>query len=364
MNTLSPRYLDGVTSQARDVTLLMTGSSLIISMNHITLDDWSYSKIFVKEDWIDAAGAVLGYKDNLDASLVIYNHQQFQKMQERLSTRHRASFMIPTHYRHLFLLALGATAAGFILFPIISNLAGLATYLVPQKVERKLGQLVIAQMETEFKPCDDKAAIASLQKITTRLEQFTGESNMHPDIYLFKSRIPNAFSLPGQKIAVLSAFLNEATSENEIAAVMAHEMGHMAKRDSLEGFIESQGITIIAGMIGASGSYGDMAKFASFVQNMKYSRQKEFRADEYGSLLLIKAGYSPQGLSSFLSRMDKKDDENGWGDSAKYIEFLSTHPDTKERIKRIGSYSRKSDVIFRPSLTQAEFLRLKDACRS
>ena len=218
--------------------------------------------------------------------------------------------------------------------------------------------MVINQMEIEYKKCDEPSAEASLQKILTRLAASTGEKNIHPQIYLFKSTTANAFSLPGQKIAVLSAFLNDATSENEIAAVMAHEMGHMVKRDSLEMYIESQGLGVITGLIGSSGSYGSVAQFGSFMQSMNYSRKKEFMADEYGTKLLVKSQYSPAGLSSFLSRMDKEQQSGLLGQSTEYLEFLSTHPDTKERVKRIGTYPTK----YKASLTQAEFLKLKNAC--
>lgn len=357
------RYMDGVTSQSRDVILSMTDQSLVISIDSASLAAWPYSKVFVKEDWINPIGAILGCKDNPDASLAIESQQQFQQILQRLLRRHQASFIIPTQYRHLFLMAIGAVVAGFILFPVISHLAGWATYLIPEPVEVRLGQLLIDEMANEFKPCNDKAALAGLRKITERLGLASGKKDASPQIYLFRSRDANAFSLPGKKIAVLSAFLNEATSENEVAAVMAHEMGHMVKRDSLEAFIESQGVGIIVGLIGSSGSYSGFAEFASFMQSMNYSRQKEFRADDYGAQLLVKAGYSPEGLSSFLSRMDKGGLGALLGQSSEYIEFLSTHPDTKERVKRIQAYSQKSGAAFTASLTQDEFLKLKNACR-
>lgn len=368
MNNVRPsylaRYLDGMTSQSRDVSLSMTDQSLILSIDNIALATWAYAKIFVKEDWMNPKGAILGYKDNPDASLIIHNAQQFERIQQKLHRRHQATFVIPTQYRHLFLMAVGAVAAAFLLFPVISHVASWATYLIPNSAENKLGQVVVDEMADEFGVCDDKAALASLQKITKRLSVASGEKNTNPEIYIFKSKDANAFSLPGQKIAVLSAFLNDAASENEIAAVMAHEMGHMVKRDSLEAFVQSQGIGIIVGLISSSGSYGGIAEFASFMQNMNYSRKKEFRADEYGAKLLLKAGYSPEGLSSFLSRMDKGEMEKFLGKSAEYVEFLSTHPDTKERVKRIKTYSKKSTATYTPSLTPDEFSKLKNACHA
>ncbi len=360
MDDASPRYLDGVISRSRVVKLSLTGQSLLILDGNSTLADWPYERVFVKEDWVHPTGAILGYKDNLDAGLSIFRENEFKQIQQRLPRRHQASFIISTQYRYLLLMVAGAVAACILLFPAISYMASFLTYLVPQNVEEKLGDQVVSQMEDEFKSCDDKVAIKHLQKISDRLVQATGQKNMTPDIHLFKSTTANAFSLPGHNIAVLSQFLNDAKSENEIAAVMAHEMGHMVKRDSLEAFVSMQGVNIIAGLISSSGSFGGVAEFASFLQSMDYSRKKEFLADDYGAKLLLKAGYSPKGLASFLTRIEKEESAV-MGAAMKYVEFLSSHPDTKERVKRILAHGGRD--VFKPSLTAAEFQQLKNACR-
>jgi len=361
MINAAPRFLDGLTSRPQTVTFALTEQSLILYHNGQSIAVWVLANIRVKEDWDDSIGAILGYKDSPDAGLIIQNKKEFESIQRRLPRRHQTTFIVPSHYRSILVMAIGAVACGFLLFPLLGQLAGLATILVPQSAEKKFGQVLIEDMATEYTPCDDKIASLNLQKIADRLGAATGQKDLKADIHIFKSSEANAFSLPGQKIAVLSGFLNDATSENEIAAVMAHEMGHMAKRDALEAFIESQGLGIVTGLMGSSGSYGGVAQITSFMHLMNYSRKKEFAADEYGAKLLLKAGYSPQGLSSFLERVDKEE-ANDLGASKEYLEILSTHPDTKERVKRIHQISNKSE--FKTSLTPDEFTQLKNACRS
>ena len=353
-----PRYLDGTSSIAQSVKLSMTDQSLIITSEDKSPVIWPYTKVFVKEDWHDVTGAILGFKDNLDAGLAIHDNRHFMTIQKRLSKRSKASFIIPTQYRYLFLMIFGAIISLFLLFPLLGHLSSFVTFLIPYSIEKKLGDVVLVEMADEFKPCDDKQAVASLQKITDRLYNSLDNKDIKPEIHLFKSYSPNAFSLPGGKIAVLSELLVDAKSENEIAAVLAHEMGHMVKRDSLEAFVESQGLSLIAGMIGSSGAYGGVAEFASLMQAMNYSRKKEFAADEFGTRLLIKAGYSPKGLSAFLNRMDRED--SGISKIIKYVEFLSTHPDTKERIRRIDKVGGSEK--YSPSLTGDEFKNLQRPC--
>jgi beta-barrel assembly-enhancing protease len=357
-NETSPRYLDGVSSLSQLVTLSLSDQSLIITCEGKSPVIWPYTKIFVKEDWHDETGAIIGFKDNPDAGLALYKIQHFLTLQRKLSKRNKSSSTISTKYRYLFLMAIGAVISGFILFPLLGHLSNFITFFIPYNVERKLGDIVLVGLSNEFTPCDDKETIFGLKKITDRLYESLDSKDIRPEIHLFKSNTPNAFSLPGGKIAVLSGFLKSAQTENEIAAVLAHEMGHMVKRDSLEAFVETQGLNLIAGMIGSSGAYGGVAEFASLMQAMNYSRKKEFAADEFGSNLLIKAEYSPKGLSTFLLRMDEK--ESVLNEAMKYVEFLSTHPNTAERIKRINK--KTSTEKYRPSLTEVEFKNMQSAC--
>lgn len=364
MTGLSPYYFDGITSAPKIVTLSLTDQSLVIAQDGQTIAVWGYGRLHVKEDWTNGgAGAILGFKDNPDASLTIYNQKQFESIISRLPRKHRATSLIPSHYHHLFLMAIVAVAVVILAFPLFAQLASIVTYLVPKTMEEKLGNYALDDMADIFDKCDDKVALEHLQIITNRLIKASGDKDMKAEIHFFKSTTPNAFSLPGNKIAVLSEFLKDSKSENEIAAVLAHEMGHMAKRDALEAFIEEQGVNAIVTLIGSSGGYSDLTKFASFVQAMNYSRKKEFRADEYGAKLLLKAGYSPKALSSFLSRLDDEHPLlNGKAaEYTEYLEFLSTHPDTKERVRRLNQLGGTD--TYKPSLTTAQFTRLKQACQ-
>ena len=94
MDDTSPRFLDGVTSRSRVVKLSLTGQSLLILDGNSTLADWPYDRVFVKEDWVHKAGAILGHKDNPDAGLSIFLENEFKQIQQRLPRRHQASFII------------------------------------------------------------------------------------------------------------------------------------------------------------------------------------------------------------------------------------------------------------------------------
>jgi predicted Zn-dependent protease len=150
----------------------------------------------------------------------------------------------------------------------------------------------------------------------------------------------NAFACPGGTIFITRGMLRETSNEEELAAVLAHEVSHINRRHGVA-VIKSARWTEAAGIIGATAArqYGsrDLAKlvdlfegsiddvFKTLVVN-GYGRSQELEADRGALSYLRSSGYSPEGLLSFLEKLDKKQrDARGGG-------MLSTHPGTGERI--------------------------------
>lgn len=359
----SPRFHDGQTSQPKEVRVEISGHTLLIMQGKDALAQWSYADIFVKEDWVDGIGAILGCTKSSDASLAILDHRCFLSLQSRLPRNQQASFLISTRWRTLFALTVLSVAAVWALFPVVSRMANLMTHLVPASAEQKLGEIALSSMKDEFTLCEDPAAKAALNKIIARLNEQVEGSSVRPDIYLFRTDVANAFTLPGSRMAIFSGLLHGAKNETELAGVLAHEIGHMVKRDPLEAYIEAQGFGAVAGLAGSSGAYGGVAQVATVMQTLKYSREKEFAADHYAVGLLHRAGYSADGLSGFLARMDKE--ESGELEKAlSTFEFLSTHPDTEARIQLIARDATNSKIAGhkKASLNDVEFRHLKEAC--
>ncbi len=357
--SVPPRFHDGIQSSPHWVEVVTGEEGITLYKESDIFARYPYSEIFVRSDWSDCNGAIFGFNDHPDAGLSINQKDLFCRIQSRLHAQKRASYRIPLHTPHLIAIAILSGAALYFSLPLLSVLSGSVAHMVPLSAEKRLGDWALTAMEKDFPVCTDKEAVASLQKISNRLSLASGDTALVPDIHLYKTSLVNAFTLPGQKMAVLGGFLQNATSENEIAGVLAHEMGHMAKRDALEAFVESQGISVLAAMIGGSGAYGDAAKTAALFQSLSYSRKKEFAADAFGADLLTRAHYTTAGLSDFLEK-SKSINNNGINKVLEHVDILSTHPNTDERIRRIKAMPSLRD--YTPQLTQAEFLHLKSAC--
>ncbi len=163
------------------------------------------------------------------------------------------------------------------------------------------------------------------------------------DFHLLADRqVVNAFALPGGQIFITEALYRMLGSEDEIAGVLGHEIGHVVGRHSSEQIAKSNlfnGITN-AIVIGASGSQGgyDAARMAQMVNQLitlKYSRSDEMEADTLGVRFLIESGYDPEALIRVMAVLKKA------SGGSHQPEIMSTHPDPGNRAEHIRAEIEK-----------------------
>jgi len=145
----------------------------------------------------------------------------------------------------------------------------------------------------------------------------------------------NAFAIPGGHVFVHRGVVRTASNESELAAVMAHEIGHVAGLHHKDTMGRSMGVELVNELI-----FGEQAQnartLAELVEQgamLHFSRAQEYEADEIGMSALARAGYDPAGMVTFFEKMLAQ----GGGSSSKVFEVFSTHPLTAERIERTRS---------------------------
>ncbi|MFA7277063.1 MAG: M48 family metallopeptidase [Pseudobdellovibrionaceae bacterium] len=356
----SARYMDGKTSRVQDVTLEFYRQGLLIrGADGETLARWPYASIKIAEDWSDGIGAILVPIKDTGEQVMLDQKSILDRIMRQLDYKHRASFIIPITIPSILGLTVAAVIAALVFIPLFGKASGFIAYLVPKSMEKELGEVARSQLDMQFDACVDPAAEKLIQRILERLVA-AGDQTLEPEIYLYKTPVANAFTLPGEKMAVFSGFLKVTKNENEISAVLAHELGHMAYRDPLEGFIQERGLSAVGGLIAGSGSFGGVGQVATTLHTLKFSREKELRADQYAIKTLKKAGYKVTPLADFLVSVYASVPD-GARDLESKFSFLSTHPATDERIRILGGTS-PATYNFKPSLAPEEFKRLKQAC--
>lgn len=165
------------------------------------------------------------------------------------------------------------------------------------------------------------------------------------EFVVLNNTIPNAWALPGGKIAVNRGLLMQLKSESELAAVLGHEIVHAAARHSAQQM--SRGMLIQGGLLAAQvaasdSDYGNLymagAGLAAQLTLQRYGREAELEADHYGIDYMKRAGYDPQGAvalqETFLRMNDRKD--SGW-----LAGLFASHPPSQERLDANRKYAAK-----------------------
>jgi predicted Zn-dependent protease len=226
---------------------------------------------------------------------------------------------------------------------------------IPESMERRLGVAVDNQVRAVFgeKVCAAPEGVAALDKLTRRVVEAGKGPAVVPAV--LRSPIPNALALPGGRIYLLAGMLRRAENPDEIAGVLAHEVGHVAERDSLRRLLQTGGTSFLLGLL-----FGDVTGGAAIViasrtlMDNAYSRDVERRADQFASDAMLALGRSPQPMAFLLRRVEGK-----VGGSIPSV--LSTHPLTEERLQSLGSRTVTNPGP--PLLTDEEWKALKDICR-
>ena len=237
--------------------------------------------------------------------------------------------------------------------------------LVPLRAERWLGEAVDTQARkmldkgTADRPFECGASNseaegrAALAKLIGKLELAAAlPIPLEPKVV--RRTEANAIALPGGHIYVFEGLVEKSETADELASVIAHEIGHVAHRDGTRAILQAAGLSFLFGMLlGDFVGGGAVVIGARALLQSSYSREVESAADRYGVELMRRAGGDPRALGAMLTRIG--------GAIHPGVEILSDHPDTKARVAVIESLAASS-APSHPLLEPAEWRALKRIC--
>lgn len=203
--------------------------------------------------------------------------------------------------------------------------------LIDEQQANEMGAEAWKQIKSEKEISKNDSARRRVERIGKKLAAVSGAPNLNWEFEVFADPTPNAFALPGGKIGVHSGLFDVARNEEQLAAVLAHEVGHVVARHPSEQI--SQNAAIQAALSGAGlteGVIGQVAQLATGVGTLSFSRQHEAEADRIGLQYMAKAGYDPRAAIELWRNMKAAMDSEGRPPA-----FLSTHPYPEDRIEAI-----------------------------
>lgn len=197
---------------------------------------------------------------------------------------------------------------------------------LPIAVDKQLGESAFKHFLKKYKFINDDKQLNRIRGIAEKLSAASSMPYKF-DVYLAKSKEVNAFALPGGKIIVFSGLIKDAKSDDEIAGVLGHEIGHLKKRHSLRDLLHSVSLLQFCKFVFGD-NHEDVQELMNLmlkIEGLKYNRDQESEADEIGINLAKKAGYDPNGLIHFFQRIQ---DEESNSPPA----FILSHPLPKNRV--------------------------------
>ncbi|WP_020184388.1 M48 family metallopeptidase [Methylopila sp. 73B] len=269
-----------------------------------------------------------------------------------------------------------AVSAGLFAVYGLPALADRIAPLLPWSVDQRMGEGFDAQIrfllptgDGDFEcGADDgeaagKAALDALSKKLSDAAALPAPLK----IVAVRSSIPNAFALPGGYIYLFDGLIREAETPDEIAGVLAHEIGHVAHRDGSRRVLQASGLSFLFGFVLGDFSGGAATIFvARVLSEASYSRAAESGADLYAVRLMRGIGADPRALGTMLDRLvaESKSEDGAEvekdRDGRSALDYLSSHPAVAERRRAIDAAA--GDAPATPALDAAAFAALKTIC--
>jgi Zn-dependent protease with chaperone function len=230
--------------------------------------------------------------------------------------------------------------------------------LLPESWRDRLGQEAILSMTDGHIKCVDANGLSALKTLTERLERAAGPGAKF-DVAVYDWDLMNAFAVPGDQIVLTKGLIDKVTSPDEVAGVLAHEMGHGIELHPETGIIRAIGLAAAVELM-MGGSSGALANIGLVLAQIGYTRTAEREADLQALHLLKGAGVSPQGLGDFFKRVQEVEGERDTPRALRRFDVLRTHPQTAERAELVR---RQPSYPATPALDAASWRDLKEICR-
>jgi predicted Zn-dependent protease len=221
--------------------------------------------------------------------------------------------------------------------------------------EEELGELMKNGIWSRFPAVHSYKVDSAMEVITDRLIAGLDSTEYRYQFHVIDNEMVNAFTIPGGNIYVFSGLIEKSDSPEEVAAVLAHEMGHAEKRHVVNKIVKEFSIAVVVSIL-AGGDPSLIVEIIQQVVGTKFDREQEEEADRFALELLEKSKIDPQHLGDFFAKLNEEDMSYN-----KNLEILMTHPHNDNRIAKVRNY--RSARTFREEPLNLDWKAVQDAVK-
>lgn len=357
MTEASARFFDGETALEHAVTVQLADGGLAISGATIAPQDWRFNALVAVDPPHTDRPFRLTSVHRPGMRLILNDPVFIDALLDR-APQLRGGFNPRRAGKAAMWIAGGLVALALTAYLVLQFAPQKLAFLLPDPWRDKIGAQIEATLTGSAKLCESQGGRAALSAMAARLSE--GNPDMPPiSINVYAIPIMNAFAMPGGRIVITGELIRKAGAPEEVAGVLAHELGHVVHRHSEAQLVRATGLQLLIAI--ATGGGGDtISSLAGLATILRYTRQAEAEADAFALAALENAAIDPLGLKRFFETVLKERGETRTGALGKLESAFATHPGTEERIKAIRPLP--AGVTPRPVLNQAQWQALRQIC--
>lgn len=199
--------------------------------------------------------------------------------------------------------------------------------LIGTKDEISMGRDVAQRLEKQYGLVEDPALQERVTRIGMRMVAVSDRKDLPYTFKVLKSKDVNALACPGGFIYVFQGLVDLMPSDDELAGVIGHEIGHVVKRHTVRQIEKSLGLSILFGVV--FGDRGVLLQNLAFNALMSgYSRADEREADQLGFRHSFLGGYNPYSMKIGMEKLGEKEGNY-------HADLFATHPEAKDRVSAV-----------------------------
>jgi beta-barrel assembly-enhancing protease len=250
--------------------------------------------------------------------------------------------------------ALVRSSSGALCAALLAFASGLPAAADPQQnqMEMQMGQQEYAQLSQRGEIVQSSQYYPELQQVAQRVAAVADPQYFAPfHFMLINSNSPNAMAAPGGNVYVTTGLMRFAQNQDELAAVLCHEVSHDIHHDVVNEQQKDQRLMSIASLFGAFAPYGiggaaaaGAAGLGASAQSKSYSRQAESNADHTGAYTCVQAGFNPYGMVWLFQRLDSLPKQSSSGASS--MEMFADHPRDDHRVSDLQNLFHGDPATF------------------
>lgn len=349
-------FHDGRTAASHEVRVhlgpdgLLFGPEKAPASNH-----WSYDDLRAVKPMGKSGPAWLSYRGDDDARLIVGSSEFATGLIARAPQVGTAA-----GYRRTAAIA-GLCAAGIaivigLVWVLMSAAPATIAAAVPQSWWATAGENIERSLVKNAKQCHGREGKEALARLSYR---FSGDVEANT-VRVYDMKIVNAFAMAGGRVVLSKELIRKAKTPEEVAGVLAHELGHVKAKHPETQLVRVVGLQLIMSALWGGSGVGDLlAQGGAMLSILSYTRDAEREADDIAIDLMSKAKIDPRGLARFFESLGGVAKSEAGKRLERWGSMMSTHPGMSERIEKLRKLETGETT---PAMSDEDWQALRAIC--